>query len=83
MQAEVGAGLQYTDERAGFVTSDFTLPDYTLARFFGQVQPTERLTVRFDLDNAFDEEFYTNSFADVWVGPGTPRRWRFTAVYSF
>ncbi|MEE4281065.1 MAG: TonB-dependent receptor, partial [Pseudomonadales bacterium] len=83
MPAQVGAGVQYTDERAGFVTSDFTLPDYTLARFFGQIQPTDGLTLRFDLDNAFDEEFYTNSFADVWVGPGTPRRWRFTAAYSF
>jgi len=83
MPAQIGAGVQYTDERAGFVTSDFTLPDYTLVRFFGQLQPVDRLTLRFDLDNAFDEKFYTNSFADVWVGPGTPRRWRFSASYSF
>ncbi len=83
MPAQVGAGVQYTDERAGFVTSDFELPDYTIARFFGQIEPTDRLTLRFDLDNAFDETFYTNSFADVWVGPGTPRRWRLTAAYSF
>ncbi len=83
MPVQVGAGVQYTDERAGFVTSDFTLPDYTVARFFGQISPTERLTLRLDLDNAFDEEFFTNSFADVWVGPGTPRRWRFSAAYSF
>lgn len=83
MSAQVGAGLQYTDERAGFVTSDFTLPDYTVARFFGQIEPTENLTLRFDLDNAFDETYYTNSFADVWVGPGMPRRWRLTASYSF
>ena len=83
MQVQVGAGMQYTDERAGFVTSDFTLPDYTTARFFGQIQPTDSVTVRVDLDNAFDEEFYTNSFADVWVGPGTPRRARLTAAYSF
>jgi iron complex outermembrane receptor protein len=83
MPVQVGAGVQYTDERAGFVTSNFTLPNYTLARFFAQIRPTERLTLRFDLDNAFDEVFYTNSFADVWVGPGTPRRSRFTAAYSF
>ncbi len=83
MSAQVGAGVQYTDERAGFVTSDFELPDYTIARFFGQIQPTEQLTLRFDLDNAFDEKYYTNSFADVWVGPGAPRRWRLTAAYSF
>lgn len=83
MPVQVGAGVQYTDERAGFVTSDFTLPDYTLARFFAQIEPVDRVTLRFDLDNAFDEEFYTNSFADVWVAPGTPQQWRFTAAYSF
>ncbi|MFK8048613.1 MAG: TonB-dependent siderophore receptor [Halioglobus sp.] len=83
MPVQIGAGVQYTDERAGFVTSDFTLPDYTLTRFFGQIEPMERVTLRLDLDNAFDEEFYTNSFADVWIGPGTPRRWRLTAAYSF
>ncbi|MGI9252080.1 MAG: TonB-dependent siderophore receptor [Pseudohongiellaceae bacterium] len=83
MSAQAGAGLQYTDERAGFVTSDFKLPDYTIARFFAQLKPTERLALRLDLNNAFDEEFYTNSFADVWVGPGMPRRWRFSTVYSF
>ncbi len=82
MAAQVGAGVLYTDERAGFVTTDFELPDYTITRFFGQIEPTERLTLRFDLDNAFDEEYYTNSFANVWVGPGEPRRYRFTASYS-
>ncbi len=83
MAAQVGAGLQYTDERLGFTAFDFYLPSYTTARFFGQVNPSERLTIRFDLDNAFDEEFYTNSYADVWVEPGAPRRYRITASYSF
>ena len=59
------------------------MPSYTTARFFGQINPTERFAVRLDLDNAFDEEYYTNSYADVWVGPGAPRRYRVTASYSF
>ena len=83
MAAQVGAGVQYTDERLGWTAFDFNLPDYLTARFFGQIQPTDNFTVRFDLDNAFDEEFYTNSFADVWVGVGTPRRYRLTASYTF
>ncbi|MEM7079910.1 MAG: TonB-dependent siderophore receptor [Pseudomonadota bacterium] len=83
MRAEVGAGVQYTDERLGWTAFDFNLPDYTIARIFGELQISDRFTVRVDLDNIFDEEYYTNSFADVWVGVGTPRRWRVTAAYSF
>ena len=83
MPAQLGAGLLYTDDRLGWTGFDFTLPSYTTARFFGQIEPAEGFAVRFDLDNAFDETFYTNSFADVWVEPGAPRRYRISASYSF
>ena len=33
--ARIGGGLFYTDERNGFVGSDFTLPSYTTVRLFG------------------------------------------------
>jgi len=83
MPTRIGGGVFYTDERNGFVGSDFTLPDYTTVRLFSEVEPIDGLALRLDIDNLFDETFYTNSFADVWVGPGAPRRWRFTATYSF
>lgn len=83
MPARVGGGFFYTDERNGFVGSDFTLPDYTTVRVFSEIEPLDGLSLRFDVDNLFDETFYTNSFANVWVQSGAPRRWRFTATYSF
>jgi len=83
MPASIGAGIFYTDERNGFVGSDFTLPSYTTVRLFGEIEPRDNLSLRLDVDNLFDETFYTNSFADVWVQPGMPRRWRLTATYSF
>lgn len=83
MNAEVGAGMQYTDERLGWTAFDFFLPSYTTARIFGELKPSEKLSFRLDVDNAFDETFYTNSYADVWVEPGAPRRYRLTASYSF
>lgn len=83
MQARIGGGVLYTDERNGFVGSDFTLPDYTTARIFGEIEPIDGLSFRLDVDNLFDETFYTNSFADVWVEPGTPQRVRFSASYRF
>jgi len=83
MNAEIGGGLLYTDDRAGFTGFDFTLPSYTTARLFAQVSPNDQFTIRLDIDNVFDETFYTNSFADVWVQPGAPRQYRLTASYSF
>ena len=83
MPAQVGAGVQYTGERLGFTAFDFYLPGYTAARFFGQIAPMERFMIRFDMDNAFDEVYYTNSYADVWVEPGAPRHYHVTAAYSF
>ena len=83
MPAQLGGGVLYTDDRLGWTGFDFTLPSYTTVRFFGQIEPAEGFAVRFDLDNAFDETFYTNSFADVWVEPGAPRRYRISASYAF
>ena len=83
MAAQLGGGVQYTDSRAGWTGFDFTLPSYTTFRLFGQIEPAEGWSVRADIDNLFDEIFYTNSFADVWVQPGAPRQYRVTAAYSF
>ena len=83
MPAQVGAGVQYTDERNGWVAFDFTLPDYTTARLFFSLEPVDGINLRLDVDNLFDETFYTNSYADVWVEPGAPRRYRFTASFAF
>jgi len=83
MDAQAGVGVLYTDERLGWTGFDFFLPSYTTARLFGEVNPSDRLSIRLDVDNLFDETFYTNSFADVWVEPGAPRRYRLSASYSF
>lgn len=81
--AQVGGGVLYTGERLGWTGFDFFLPSYTTVRVFGQVEPIDGIALRLDVDNLFDETFYTNSFADVWVEPGAPRRFRFTASYAF
>jgi iron complex outermembrane receptor protein len=83
LAAQLGGGVLYADERAGWTGFDFTLPSYTTARLFGQVELSKGLNLRVDVDNLFDEEFYTNSFANVWVEPGAPTRWRVSASYDF
>ena len=83
LPVQFGGGMLYTDDRLGWTAFDFTLPSYTTARVFGQVDLSNGLMLRVDVDNVFDEEFYTNSYADVWVEPGAPTRWRLTASYDF
>jgi len=80
---QIGGGVLYVGARNGFVGSDFELPDYVTARIFAQIEPFENVSVRVDVDNLFDETFFTNSFADVWVQPGAPRQFRLTAAYNF
>lgn len=81
--AEIGGGLLYVGERSGELGSDFTLPDYTTVRVFGEIEPFENVALRLDVDNLFDETYYTDSFANVWVQPGAPQRVRLTAAYRF
>lgn len=80
---QIGGGLLYVGERNGWTGADFTLPEYTTARLFGEIEPVDGLTVRLDVDNLFDETFYTNSYANVWVQPGTPRSYRLSAAFQF
>ncbi len=72
----IGGGFLTVGERLGMTATDFYLPGYTAARIFGEVEIFDGTTLRLDVDNLFDEEFYTNSWADVWVEPGAPLRYR-------
>ncbi|WP_165726066.1 TonB-dependent siderophore receptor [Pseudoalteromonas sp. SA25] len=78
-----GAGLVYVDSRNGFFGTDFELPSYTTARTFIDIDVTKAIGLRAEVDNLFDETYYTNSFADAWVQPGTPRSVRLSATYKF
>lgn len=78
-----GGGLLHVGDRNGFFGADFELPSYTTARAFASYDVSDALKLRVDVDNLFDETYYTNSFADVWVQPGTPQNFRLTATLVF
>lgn len=80
---QLGGGLLHVGERNGWTGFDFTLPDYTTVRLFGEVEIVEGFALRLDVDNVFNETFYTNSFADVWVQPGAPTSARVSARFKF
>ena len=72
-ELRLGAGVQYVGERLGETATTFTLPDYTLVRLFANWAITDQVELFTTITNLFDETYYTNSFARLWVQPGTPR----------
>ncbi|WP_286936762.1 MULTISPECIES: TonB-dependent siderophore receptor [unclassified Pseudoalteromonas] len=78
-----GGGLLFVDERNGYFGTDFKLPSYTTARVFVNYDVTDAIGVTAEVNNLFDETYYTNSFADAWVQPGKPRNVKFSASYKF
>lgn len=77
-------GLLYVDDRNGeFGDPAFTLPSYTTVRLAAEYDLSASFGLTAEVNNLFDEEFYTNSFADVWVQPGAPQNFRITANLRF
>ena len=77
-------GLIYVDERNGFFSNqDFKLPSYTTVQVAANYAVSASLELRAEINNLLDEEYYTNSFADVWVQPGAPRSGRLSATFRF
>lgn len=79
----LGGGLLYVGDRASGVGNDFELPSYTTARLFGEFELIENVAFRVDVDNLFDETYYTDSYENSWIQPGSPRNFRASAKYSF
>ncbi len=71
--ALLGAGVHYVGTRNGETGTDFTLPSHTLFRVFGQLDVVDNLQLFGSVTNLFDRHWYANSYAPVWVQPGTPR----------
>ena len=73
MKLMLGGGVQHVGERLGATGTSFTLPDYTLARAFASLTIMPNVEVFADVTNLFDTTWYSNSFNDLWVQPGSPR----------
>jgi len=79
----LGGGIQYVGERLGETGTSFVLPDYTLARLFAAWRVQENIEIFADVTNLFNTTYYTNSFAQLWVQPGTPRAGSVAVRFSF
>ena len=79
----IGGSLTHVGERLGEAATNFELPDYTLTRLFADYSVTPSLTLRAEIDNLFDENWYSNSFSSLWIQPGMPRNYRLSANFKF
>lgn len=79
----LGGSFTHVGERLGEAATKFELPDYTLTRVFADYSPGSTLTLRAEIDNLFDQTWYSNSFSSLWIQPGTPRSYRVSANVRF
>ena len=87
-----GGGLLYVGERLGqfgdFFGLDqefgeFELPSYVTVRAFLDLNITDEISARLDVDNIFNEDIFLNSFSALWVQPGAPRNFKVSLAYKF
>lgn len=78
----LGGGITHTGKRLGEARTQvqantgvaaFELPSYTLAKLVAYYSVSPKLRFSLDIDNLFDETYYTQSFQRTWVAPGSPR----------
>lgn len=79
------AGATYVSETGGVFENSLRLPAYTLAKAAAYVKVRD-VTVSANIDNLFDEEYFTPSaevYKEVAVMPGLPRMFRVNLAYRF
>ena len=79
----LGAGVSYVDKRLGETGTTFYLPSYTLVKLVASYDVTEKVQIWAEVNNLFDKVYYPNSYAQLWVNPGTPRTFTARGTYKF
>ncbi len=80
----LGATVNYVGDRLGETTDvDYILPSYTLVNLSAAVELTEKVSVKLDVNNLFDEEYFENSYHKLWTMPGSPINYSASIKYQF
>ncbi len=79
-----GATVLYVGDRLGETTdADYLLPSYTLVNLSASIDLTEQFTLKLDVNNALDEEYFIHSYHKLWTMPGSPRNYSASVRYQF
>jgi iron complex outermembrane receptor protein len=80
----LGATVNYVGDRLGETTDpNYILPSYTLVNLSASVELSDQVSVKFDVNNLFDKEYFDSSYHKLWTMPGTPVNYSVTAKYQF
>lgn len=69
----LGMGLQHSGRRLGETATTFFLPSHTLVRAFAEWTISDNLEAFVTVNNLLNDIWYANSFATLFLQPGTPR----------
>jgi len=79
----LGAGVNYVSRRLGETGTDFYLPSYTLVKLVASFDATQNLQIWGEVNNLLNRVYYPNSYAQLWINPGTPRTYMVRGTYKF
>ncbi|WP_233149445.1 TonB-dependent siderophore receptor [Herbaspirillum camelliae] len=69
----LGAGVNYVGNRSGNTADTYTLPAYTTVKLLSYWQVSKNVRVSVDVHNLFNRNYYTGSWSNLYVTPGTER----------
>ncbi|WP_394131427.1 TonB-dependent siderophore receptor [Shewanella maritima] len=82
--AHFGATVNYVGDRLGETTDpEYILPAYTLVNLSGEVELSQQFSVKFDVNNLFNEKYFESSYHKLWTMPGEPINFNVSMKYQF
>jgi outer membrane receptor for ferric coprogen and ferric-rhodotorulic acid len=80
----IGGGINWEDEQYnGTGATRLVQESYSLVNLMARYSVTEQLSVQFNVDNLFDEKYFSQIGFYEQYGYGTPRNFSLGATYSF
>lgn len=83
--ATVGMGLNHVGSRLGAVDENtaFKLPAYNTLKFVSSYVLNKKTRFEFSIDNLMDKTYYTASYSQLWVTPGSERTFKAGVQHTF
>ena len=76
--------VRHVGDRVGETTdANYILPSYTLVNLAASVDLSQQLSLKFDVNNLFNEAYIENSYHKLWNLPGSPVNYSVSVKYQF
>jgi len=80
----IGAGVNHVSSRLGETgITSFRLPSHTLVKLLASYELSDSFKISGEVENLFDKHYYSSSYSQLWVTPGTPRAFTIRGTYKF